>query len=402
MALRGTLRDFGIADIFQLIGHQAKTGILLLTRKDTEVRISFISGNVVAAEQTVRNEKERLGTVMRRAGVLTEEQLKNALDIQGRTLRRLGDVVADAGYTDRETVREFARLQTTETIYSLFHWKTGTYEFSQENVDRDPDGFEPIRSESILMEGFRLVDEWPAVRKIVRSNRMTVRVLGTMPSATSAEGPEDDDEDYLAGIDEAFSAMEAGEPSGLTKKPEFGESDHAVFDLIRDGVTVQWLVDVSRLGEFETCKSLKNLSNAGVIALDLPADEEEAQSRISVGDIVTAIVPYVTRIATYVVVAATVGGLVYVANQSEGGVLSTSRAATVGTDAVVLQAGVVSEAALRRRLNAFRLEHGAYPRSLDELLVEGAARETEVSPAFSERFDYRLTNTGYVLAPPFR
>ena len=30
MALKGTLKDFGIADIFQLIGHQSKTGVLTL------------------------------------------------------------------------------------------------------------------------------------------------------------------------------------------------------------------------------------------------------------------------------------------------------------------------------------------------------------------------------------
>ncbi len=37
MALRGTLGDFGISDIFQLVGHQTKTGVLLLKSKDIEV-----------------------------------------------------------------------------------------------------------------------------------------------------------------------------------------------------------------------------------------------------------------------------------------------------------------------------------------------------------------------------
>ena len=47
MALRGTLGDFGIADIFQLVGHQQKTGILLLKNRELEVRIYFVEGNVV-------------------------------------------------------------------------------------------------------------------------------------------------------------------------------------------------------------------------------------------------------------------------------------------------------------------------------------------------------------------
>ena len=53
MALRGTLSDFGIADIFQLVGHQVKTGLLLLKNREQEVRISFVNGNVVKANTQI-------------------------------------------------------------------------------------------------------------------------------------------------------------------------------------------------------------------------------------------------------------------------------------------------------------------------------------------------------------
>ena len=46
MALQGTIKDFGLPDIFQLIGLQRKTGILMLTNdKDKEsVTVTFESG----------------------------------------------------------------------------------------------------------------------------------------------------------------------------------------------------------------------------------------------------------------------------------------------------------------------------------------------------------------------
>ena len=50
MALAGTLKDFGIADILQLIGQQQKTGVLHLESKDQEVQIAFEDGNIVRAE----------------------------------------------------------------------------------------------------------------------------------------------------------------------------------------------------------------------------------------------------------------------------------------------------------------------------------------------------------------
>ena len=49
MALRGTLGDFSLADILQLIGLQRKTGVLVLRRGSDEVSIGFDAGRVVSA-----------------------------------------------------------------------------------------------------------------------------------------------------------------------------------------------------------------------------------------------------------------------------------------------------------------------------------------------------------------
>ena len=53
MALSGTLKDFGIADILQLIGHQTKTGRLTLKTGQAEVEVSFKDGTVIFAEPRV-------------------------------------------------------------------------------------------------------------------------------------------------------------------------------------------------------------------------------------------------------------------------------------------------------------------------------------------------------------
>jgi len=47
MALQGTLKDFGIADILQLIGQQQKTGTLHLKSKDQDVQVGFKDGSIV-------------------------------------------------------------------------------------------------------------------------------------------------------------------------------------------------------------------------------------------------------------------------------------------------------------------------------------------------------------------
>src|SRR6185312_14250589 len=131
MALAGTLKDFGIADILQLIAQQQKTGVLHLRSKDQEVKVGFVDGAIVSAESVSKKRRRDLFGHMLVAAELISE----------------------------------AQLQLNETLYRLFTWKTGTYEFEQGPVHHDTHDLDPVRAESVLMEGFRMVDEWPVIRK---------------------------------------------------------------------------------------------------------------------------------------------------------------------------------------------------------------------------------------------
>jgi len=50
MGLEGTLRVFSLTDIFQVLGLQRKSGVLTVEGDDDTVTISFLGGQVVAAE----------------------------------------------------------------------------------------------------------------------------------------------------------------------------------------------------------------------------------------------------------------------------------------------------------------------------------------------------------------
>ena len=90
MALNGTLGDFSLTDILQLIGLQRKTGLLILRQGETEVSIAFDAGRVVGADSNVRPLEQRVGRLLVRTGRLTESRLDEALAIQRETLQRLG------------------------------------------------------------------------------------------------------------------------------------------------------------------------------------------------------------------------------------------------------------------------------------------------------------------------
>src|SRR5216684_3446832 len=152
MALSGTLKDFGIADILQLIGHQTKTGRLVLKSGHDEVDVLFVDGTVVFATQKARNKADMLGSLLRRADLINTRKLEEALTEQQRSLKRLGDVLVQQKHVDAEKLSQVMRLQTTETLYKLFRWKTGTYEFTQEDVDAASAEFEALRALVELQE----------------------------------------------------------------------------------------------------------------------------------------------------------------------------------------------------------------------------------------------------------
>src|SRR5262245_3963536 len=111
MALKGTLKDFGIADILQLIGQQQKSGMLNLTSKDQEVNVGFREGNIVKAESSTRKKKDLIGAMLVRAGLITEAQLEAALDAQRRSLKRLGDVLVSLKMVDPDRFKQMMQLQ---------------------------------------------------------------------------------------------------------------------------------------------------------------------------------------------------------------------------------------------------------------------------------------------------
>src|SRR5262245_23044257 len=120
MALRGTLQDFSLADIFQLIGIQKKTGVLTLKSASETVTVSFVEGQVVGADSTSRRLEDRLGSVLAKSGRISEAQLQEALKIQASTLRRLGNILVEQKFIDAKVLSEALAVQISQMIYRLF------------------------------------------------------------------------------------------------------------------------------------------------------------------------------------------------------------------------------------------------------------------------------------------
>jgi len=387
MALKGTLRDFGIAEILQLIGQQAKSGILHLMARDDEIHITIGDGNVVGAESARRQARDRLGNMLVRAEIITNEELEHALDLQKKTLRRLGDVLLELSYLSMAELKEMTALQTTETVYRLFSWKSGDYQFEAQQVEWDEHTVTPLRAESVLMEGFRQVDEWPMIRKRISSRAMTFEPLKVLESDKTEKR-------LIPGGDDVDSAFDSLGEAPREKKGEFatlGRNERRVYELAGPGRTVEQIVDLSRLGEFETCKALLNLVNLGYLRAIGPSGRSVVADAARVSAVAS-------RVVATMAMAAALAALVYWLDQHA---LAAQGETAVRDNAAQRMLARYQQARLGAALEVYRLERGEFPQGLGDLVEAGIVDGADLRHPFTQPYYYRRTAAGgFVLLPP--
>jgi hypothetical protein len=290
MALEGTLRDFSLADIFQLIGLQRKTGVLTLRGKDDSVTVTFLDGRVVAADSLNKRLENRLGTVLVKTGLLTPEQLSRALEIQKETLQRLGYILVHNHIISQDNLRQALQLQILGVVYRLFRWHDGEYHFSQETtIEYDRDNVIPITAESILMEGARMIDEWPIIEKRVRSYDMVFRKKAINQEIVVVDPDQADEVDF----DEPQAGTAAKRKKTALEKIKISPQEKMIYDMVDGSLKVADIVESSRLSEFDTVKALYELLTRDLIeerkAAGAPVVEQAAVDETAPTEIPTVV-----------------------------------------------------------------------------------------------------------------
>lgn len=229
MAIKGSLKEAGLADVCQLLSMGQKTGCLSVTDQSRFGQIYFDHGRITFA--TIVNRRDRLGDLLVREEAITHEQLGEAIDAQAtRPDRRLGELLLESGALDADTLTAAIRRQIEDAIYYLFTWKRGNFYFE---VGKGPDRGEiliAVNPETLLLEGARRVDEWSIIEKKITSM------------------------DLIFGLEEERIREAA---VGLTTEQE------RLVPLI-DGVrTVEDLAEATGLDELATARALYGLIQAG-------------------------------------------------------------------------------------------------------------------------------------------
>jgi len=245
MALEGSLKEFGLADILQLIYYQRKTGELTVQGSFDRVRLLFYEGNIVFAESAKRGES-RLGMILVKKGIITKEELERALGEQRARGGKLGHTLIKMEALSKEELKQMLTNQFTELVSYLFTWRQGRYEFKPQGIALDKDVPISLDTQHILMEGLRILDEWSLME-------------GKITLESVFERTED--------------GLQDGAPEGLT------EEERAMLSLVDGENDVSTIAGISGLDNFQVSKALLGLHEKGAITKKKVREEKGSQPR---------------------------------------------------------------------------------------------------------------------------
>src|SRR5436853_20856 len=231
MAIKGSLKEASLPDVLQLLALGQKTGCLSIADRSNFGYIYFEKGRICYA--SIVNRRDRLGDILVKHARITDEQLAAAIHKQSTARgKKLGEILVGMSVISQTDLERYMRVQIEESVYYLFTWTQGTFNFESDVRPDQQDFLVSINPESLLLEGAGRVDEWSLIEKKIPSFDLIFLL----------------DKDRLA-ISEA----------------KLTDTQQRVLPLLDGSRDLHHVIEDSGLGEFEIGKALYGLITAGFV-----------------------------------------------------------------------------------------------------------------------------------------
>ena len=266
MALEGSLRDFDLFSLFNMIKTQGKSGTLVLSRAQEFVKIFFDQGEIVGCDSNQVPMEDRVGALLVRLGRLSGEELLAMIKHQRQTLKRMGTLLMESGRVSPQDLQDALFNQAMAIINRTFRWVEGDYRFdSILPMDLDRENFPPIPVDTILMEAARIMDEWPEVQRRLPDTKVP------LAKTAAAQMLQLDIDQDLSGLLEAGGQVQAqGQGSGLTHEQE------KILTYFAEPSSIQNILQISRYDELDTYKVIADLLEMGLLEVSPDAQAQRA------------------------------------------------------------------------------------------------------------------------------
>lgn len=326
MSLEGKLKDFGIADILQLLAQQQKTGILLVERGSESAEIYFLNGLVIETRSSQHT--DRLGEMLIRGGYVTRQQVDSALAHQGNSFDYLGKILVRDGLIQKQVLQQALLTQTIETFFDILQWLDGQYRFITDKFKKEGVLENIPGVQSILLDVLRMIDEWPEIKKVIPSFELIFEL-------TEGHSPDDIELDELP-----------------------------VYQLLDGKRSVQEIVDGSLMGRYAACKILAELLQDGII-------KRGASRAINAPEQYSNVIDRVLGAGTYVFLALLLIAAFFLPTRFPFSILPMAVGRNYSQSQFAACFVSLDLQRIQYALEAFYCKHTRYPQSLAELINEG-------------------------------
>ncbi len=205
--IRGDVDVLGIANLLQALAMSRCEGYLAITQGDRKKIIQLgHSGMRLLSAGAARTPP--LGAILLRTGKINRDQLNLFLNEQRKTGKRLGEIVAHSGILSREDIENALREQIYEEIYELFTWPEAVFEFTQAAGAAPPPPEGPLSEltldsnvTSIMIEAVRRRDELARIQTVIGDLNMVPVRQDPPPSLDDPNMDRDAIENILPLID---------------------------------------------------------------------------------------------------------------------------------------------------------------------------------------------------------
>src|SRR6185295_17754330 len=165
MGIVGNLRTMQLEELLQWLSQSKKNGTLEIVNGKVEKKIFFKEGRILSSASN--KPEEYLGHFLVSHGLLSEEQLIRAIQLQEQSRMMLGMILVNQGAIAETDLTRMLRLKAEESIYDVFAWDEGDFRFLDDVLPEY--AMVPMRVDvtGIVMEGVQRVDEWRRVRTLI-------------------------------------------------------------------------------------------------------------------------------------------------------------------------------------------------------------------------------------------
>jgi hypothetical protein len=152
-----------LPDVLQWISTSGKTGCLAVSNGRFRKEMFFCDGVIVSSSSN--DPRDFLGQFLLANRKITEEQLQKAMESQRSTGIMLGKILVMVNAMSEEDLLAMLALKAEESLFSLFLWSDGSFEFEDGDVETRNLFPLALKVEDVLLEGLRRYDELQVLLK---------------------------------------------------------------------------------------------------------------------------------------------------------------------------------------------------------------------------------------------